>query len=184
MIAKPNIDVSVMTGGDEYIQLQIRDTEGDAPSHHRKHTGRISAPKDRTPEERAKLRDLWTKAKAAAERLWRSSQGSREEMFGASVELSGLFERLWDLKVHRDDNWVGILDQAQSALKNLAASGEIENIDSDKCYKLFELVEIHLSPATKTIDDLKKAVQIISEMGISPYAGLEALGMPDTNDAS
>jgi hypothetical protein len=103
-------------------------------------------------------------------------------MFGASVELNTFLERLWELKAHRDDNWVGILDQAQTALKKLTATGDIESIDSDKCYKLLELVETYLSPATKTIDDLNKAVRLVSEMGISPYTGLDALGTHDAND--
>jgi hypothetical protein len=183
MNAQPNITPSeqpgnVATGGG-YVQVHIPQVEAAgtgafAPLLRSAHK---PAPKDRGPEERAKIRDLWTKAKTAAERLWSSTKGDQSGMFGAAVELKDLLARLWELKAHRDDNWVGILDKTQTALDALAAAdGGIESATPDQCWKFLQLVETHLSPATKTVDDLKAAVRLLSEMGVSPYAGLEPLG--------
>ena len=184
MAAQPNIATSELPGnatvGGDYVQVRINQTEDEGPGASvpapRRPAGH-PGPQDRVPEERAKVRDLWTKATVAAARLWTSAKGDRNEMSGAAFDLNDLLARLWDFKAHRDDNWIGILDQAQTALKALAAAdGGIESTEPDRCWKLLQLVEIYLSPATKTIDDLNKAVQLVAEMGLSPYAGLEPLG--------
>ncbi len=179
MNAQPNITPSEHPGnagaGGGYLQFRISTTAGEGERAHLTRSVSKSAPQDRGPEERAKLRDLWLKAKGAAEGLWASANGDRGAMFGAAVELNGFLARLWELKVHRDDNWVGILDQVQTAVKSLAASG-IEDSTADQCWKVLQLVETYLSPATKDVNDLKKAVRLVSEMGLNPYAGLEPLG--------
>jgi hypothetical protein len=183
MRTQPNITPPEQPGnvsaGGGYVEVRIRETqtEGTGPFAPFPRSARKPAPQDRGPEQRAKLRDLWTKAKTAADRLWSSAKSDRKEMFSSAIELDNLLSRLWELKAHREDDWTGILDQAQTALKALAAAaGGIETADPDTCWKLLQLVEVYLSPATKTPDDLNKAVRLVSEMGLSPYAGLEPLG--------
>ena len=100
-------------------------------------------------------------------------------MFGAAVELNELFTRLWELRAHRDENWVGILDQAQTARKSRASTGTgIEGASENQCWNILQLVETFLSPATKTVEDLQKAVALVAGMGLNPYSGLEPLGAP------
>jgi hypothetical protein len=95
-------------------------------------------------------------------------------MFCAAVALREILDRLWELRRHREDDWVGILDQARTALEQLAAAG-IEDATADQCWALQRLVEEHLSPATKSPDDLAKAVRLVAQAGLDPHSGLGAL---------
>lgn len=181
MSAQPNIippdvvDNATIGGG--FVEMRI--ASGEAPLHSSPAlpTGAVRKPLDNAPERRAHYRDLWTKAKRAAERLWESAKGNRGEVFGAIVELNNLFERLWEHKSQRDDNWVGILEQARTVAEALSAA-DIENATADQCWNLLLIVETYLSPSTKTVEDLQAVVELVSGMGLNPYEGLGALGNP------
>ena len=71
MSTHPNIPLSDPAGdaGGGYVSVRYRPVLDAGNPSAPARDGR-SALKDRGPEERAKLRDLWTKAKAAAHRLW------------------------------------------------------------------------------------------------------------------
>lgn len=129
---------------------------------------------DRAPEDRAKHRDLWTKAKGAAELLWKSARDHTGDSFQHASALLALLERMWGARATRDDNWIGIVDQARSALESLAET-DIELVTEGQTWKLLQIVETHLSPATKSEDDLLKATELVAEMGLPPYPGLGAL---------
>jgi hypothetical protein len=127
-----------------------------------------------TPEDRAKIRSLWIMAVTVVEQLCAGARSDRSLMFGAATKLASLLSRLWELRTHRDDNWVGILDQVQSSLKSLAAT-EIETATAEQCELFLELVKSHLSPATKSIEDLTEATRLVLALGGTPYPGLGPL---------
>jgi hypothetical protein len=128
-----------------------------------------------SPEDRAKLRSYWKAAIRAAEGLVHLAERHDTEMFGRAIQLQRAVEQLWKLRSHREQNWVGILDQVRTALESLAAD-EIETATPSQCRLLKELVEVYLSPATKTAEDLTEAVRLVGELGANPFKGLEPLG--------
>lgn len=129
---------------------------------------------DRAPEDRARHRDLWTKAKIAADLLWKAARDHTGYNFQHAAELLAVLERMWDARATRDDNWIGIVEQARSALESLAET-DIELVTEGQSWKLLQIVADYLSPATKSIEDLLKATELVEEMGLPPYPGLGAL---------
>ncbi|WP_143393004.1 hypothetical protein [Fimbriiglobus ruber] len=104
-----------------------------------------------------------------------SARGDHSELFAAAVTLRTALDNLWALRAYKDQNWVSILDLIQSALMQLAKSDRLETLDADQCTAFKELVEVSLSPATKTTDDLIEATRRVAELGLSAFEGFEPL---------
>jgi hypothetical protein len=164
-----------VAAGGEYVQMRLPDekaAETYLNSHRRE--GRAPAQSSDSPEARAKFRSFWKKALTAAEGLKASAEGDRSEMFVRAVDLNDAVEQMWELRDLRDDNWIGIVELVRTSFETLAAKN-IETSTPDQCWKLLQLVEDYLNPSTKSIEDLTAAVQLVAEMNINPYAGLEPL---------
>ena len=89
-------------------------------------------------------------------------------------ELKERLAELWALREYREEDWVGILDRAQSMLGQLDDQ-TIESIGLTKAKVIRDLVTNFLSPSTKSEHDLREAVRLVSDLDVPPFGDLAAL---------
>jgi hypothetical protein len=133
------------------------------------HTGRVG----RRPEERVAFRGHWKKALEAARAMVNAAK-ARDAMGQAIAvdELDLALAKLWDLRRCRDIDWQTILNHAQGLLKQIIAAKQMESLSAEQCQCIWQIVERHLGPATKSLDNLNETVRLIEEVGFDPYAAL------------
>jgi len=133
-----------------------------------------TAKKGPSPEIRARIRDRWRAACAAAEGFARSAMGDHSDCLFRVGQLKRHLVELWGLREFRDENWVGILDRVQVALDQLD-DRVVETIEAGKAKIIRDLVFDFLSPSTKSEAELQGSVQLVSELDIPPFVDLAAL---------
>jgi hypothetical protein len=104
----------------------------------------------------------------------RSAEADGAEVFGQAIRVRDALDGLWGLRRHREDLWVSILDLTQSVLKQIA--NKIDDVKPEWCRLLRDIIALHLSPATKTQQDLVEATRVVLDIGFDPYPGLAPLG--------
>jgi hypothetical protein len=140
------------------------------------------APKALRPETRRALRECWKAARAAAERLLAAAEADDAmTRLTAADDLDRVLTRLWELREVRDINWQTILNHCQGMMKQFFRDGKVELLRPEQCRALVDLVERHLGPSTKTVDDLTEAVRLIEDAGGDPFGAIS--GDPDESSA-
>jgi hypothetical protein len=102
-----------------------------------------------------------------------SAQGGDKMALGVAVDnLDIALGKLWGLRASRDVNWKTVLNHAQGMLKALFSAKRVEQLTPEQCEAILELVDRHLGPSTKTLDDLNEAVRLIEDAGFDPYGAI------------
>jgi hypothetical protein len=136
---------------------------------HRK--GRKTATKAApAPEIRAARRAAWRQAKEAAAALVRSArEDDPQARFIAADDLDRALGQLWALRADQDALWKMILNHAQGAIRQLFEERLVEQMTAHQTKAICDIVEQHLGPATKSVDDLTEALRLITDAGCDPY---------------
>lgn len=124
------------------------------------------------PETRAALRDRWKAARAAAEAM---VQAAGQDPMGLAIAADNLeltLGGLWELRAARDIDWRTILNHVQGMVRQAFADKKVEQLTTEQCGCILEIVDRHLGPATKTTDDLNEVVRLIEDAGFDPYAAI------------
>jgi hypothetical protein len=98
-----------------------------------------------------------------------------QEMMQLAVAADDLdmgLSKLWGLRAGRDLNWRTILNHAQGMIRQLFAEKRVDLLTAHQCSAILEIVDRHLGPATKTVEDLNEVMRLIEDAGFDPYAAI------------
>lgn len=115
----------------------------------------------------------WKTAREAAAALVQAAATTdRKSLKTAADQLDESLAQLWDLRAAHDIDWRTILNHVQGLLRVFFLENRVERLTTKQSQILQTLVQDYLSPAAKTVDDLKKALRLIEEAEFDPFAGI------------
>lgn len=170
-------------GGDHYDLVLTGDRVGaiqvgEARIRQTRRGGRLHDQSERqpilpSPENRLGFRAAWKAAREAADAMVQAS--AIKDMPGLGIaadDLQQALAKLWELRLARDLDWQTILNHAQEMMRQFFARMQVEELTQDQCRKILTIIEDHLGPATKSVDDLNEVLRLIEDAGFDPYAAI------------
>src|SRR5262249_50754919 len=118
----------------------------------------------------------WKEAKRAA---WAMVEAAKYQeamtLATAANALDLALRKMWEIRAGRPDmDWRTILNHTRRVLQQCFDNKQVETLSVEQCQRIREIVERHLGPAAKNVDDLRGAVRLMEDAGFDPYAAISA----------